>query len=147
MVAEFDWSNDSMPKVSNIMDITADFRYDVNSPVWSADSEKIYFSSIAEGLKGIFVAEQMAEGWAVNRITDADRWNDFGSPFHVTDKDGVLTLYTTWCSMDFPTELVAVRHTEAGNEYIPVTDENGHILSLLSCVMPASLRKRCTFHR
>ena len=34
--------------------------------------------------------------------------------------------------MDFPTELVAVRHSEAGNEYVPVTDENGHILSQLS---------------
>jgi Tol biopolymer transport system component len=43
MIAELDWNNGSMPKVSNIMDITAGFRYDANSPVWSEDSEKIYF--------------------------------------------------------------------------------------------------------
>ena len=34
--------------------------------------------------------------------------------------------------MDFPTELVAIKCTENGNEYIPVTNENGHILSQLA---------------
>ena len=131
MLADIKWTNGALPQVSNIRDITAEFKYDVNSPVWSADSKKIYFSSLTEGLKGIFVAGQQAEGWAVDRITDADKWNDFGSPFYVSEEDGALTLYTTWCSMEFPTELVAVRHTDAGNEYLPLTDENGHILSQL----------------
>ena len=132
LVATLDWSNGTMPGVTDIRDVTAEFKYNAAGPVWSADSEKIYFSSLAEGIQGIFAAVHGAETWLIDRITDEDRWNDFGSPFHIEEEEGAVTLYTTWCSMDFPTELVAVRHSEAGNEYVPVTDENGHILSQLS---------------
>ena len=132
LVATLDWSNGTMPDVTDIRDVTAEFKYNAAGPVWSADSEKIYFSSLAEGIQGIFAAVHGAETWLIDRITDEDRWNDFGSPFHIEEEEGAVTLYTTWCSMDFPTELVAVRHSEAGNEYVPVTDENGHILSQLS---------------
>lgn len=132
LVATLDWSNGTMPEVTDIRDVTSEFKYNAAGPVWSADSENIYFSSLAEGLQGIFVAVHGAETWLIDRITDEDRWNDFGSPFHITEEEGTVTLYTTWCSMDFPTELVAVRHSETGNEYIPVTDENGHILSQLA---------------
>ena len=132
LVATLDWSNGTMPDVTDIRDVTAEFKYNAAGPVWSADSKKIYFSSLAEGIQGIFAAVHGAETWLIDRITDEDRWNDFGSPFHIEEEEGAVTLYTTWCSMDFPTELVAVRHSEAGNEYIPVTDENGHILSQLS---------------
>ena len=132
LVATLDWSNGTMPDVTDIRDVTAEFKYNAAGPVWSADSEKIYFSSLAEGIQGIFAAVHGAETWLIDRITDEERWNDFGSPFHIEEEEGAVTLYTTWCSMDFPTELVAVRHSEAGNEYVPVTDENGHILSQLS---------------
>ena len=132
LVATLDWSNGTMPDVTDIRDVTAEFKYNAAGPVWSADSKKIYFSSLAEGIQGIFAAVHGAETWLIDRITDEERWNDFGSPFHIEEEEGAVTLYTTWCSMDFPTELVAVRHSEAGNEYVPVTDENGHILSQLS---------------
>ena len=132
LVATLDWSNGTMPDVTDIRDVTAEFKYNAAGPVWSADSKKIYFSSLAEGIQGIFAVVHGAETWLIDRITDEDRWNDFGSPFHIEEEEGAVTLYTTWCSMDFPTELVAVRHSEAGNEYVPVTDENGHILSQLS---------------
>ena len=132
LVATLDWSNGTMPDVTDIRDVTAEFKYNAAGPVWSADSKKIYFSSLAEGIQGIFAAVHGAETWLIDRITDEGRWNDFGSPFHIEEEEGAVTLYTTWCSMDFPTELVAVRHSEAGNEYVPVTDENGHILSQLS---------------
>ena len=132
LVATLDWSNGTMPDVTDIRDVTAEFKYNAAGPVWSADSKKIYFSSLAEGIQGIFAVVHGAETWLIDRITDEDRWNDFGSPFHIEEEEGAVTLYTTWCSMDFPTELVAVRHSETGNEYVPVTDENGHILSQLS---------------
>ena len=74
-----------------------------------------------------------AEGWHIRRLTAEDSWYDFGSPFHVVYGDeGEVTLYTTWCSMDFPTELVAVKYSDNGVEYTPVTKENEHILSQLS---------------
>ena len=131
MVAEIGFCTEDMPVAGTPVDITADFKYNASGPVWTADSKGIYFASLAEGLQGIFKAAEDPEGWHIERLTDENSWYDFGSPFHVTEQDGALTLYTTWCSMDFPTELVAVKCSENGVEYTPVTDENGHILSQL----------------
>ena len=123
---------EAMPEVRSIQDITVDFRYNASSPVWGEDSKSIYFASLAEGLQGMFRAYEDAESWEIDRITGEDMWYDFGSPFHVAeDADGNATFYTTWCSMDFPTELVAVR--KAGKEiaYTQITHENDHILNQL----------------
>ena len=116
---------DAMPKVGRIQDVTIDFKYNASSPVWTEDSKGVYFASLAEGLQGIFKAYEEAESWEIERLTAEDAWYDFGSPFHV-GVDG--TLYTTWCSMDFPTELVAVKE----GEYQQITNENGHILDQLA---------------
>ena len=131
MVADMNWEDATMPKAGNIRDITADFKYNAAGPTWSADSESVYFASLAEGLEGIFKAP--AKGGDIERLTAEDSWYDFGSPFHIaTAEDGTETLYTTWCSMDFPTELVAVRTGGEKPEYTPVTQENEHILSQLA---------------
>lgn len=131
IVADVDWSSD-MPSFSNILDITNDFKYNAAGPVWAEDSKSIYFNSLAEGLQGIFEAVCEAEGWEIIRLTEEDRRNDFGSPFHVAEsEDGSRTLYTTWCSLEFPTELVAV-NIGSSVTYTPVTTENDHILSQLA---------------
>lgn len=135
IVAEIKVSEGGMPVASGIQDITVDFKYNVSSPTWSEDSRSIYFASLAEGLQGIYEASKEAESWEICRLTAEDRWNDFGSPFHVAVKeDGSRTLYTTWCSMDFPTELVAVNINaeRTAQTYEQITHENEHILSQLS---------------
>ena len=136
MVAEADWSNldeNGCPKVSEPVDATADFKYNVGGPVWDENCKDIYFASLAEGLQGIFRAESSEAGWQIVRLTDADRWNDFGSPFSVTKTaEGGLEMLSTWCSMDFPTELVSIVTTPEGVEYKSVTTENDHILSQLA---------------
>lgn len=136
MVAEADWSNldeNGCPKVSEPVDATADFKYKVGGPVWDENCKDIYFASLAEGLQGIFRAESSEAGWQIVRLTDADRWNDFGSPFSVTKTaEGGLEMLSTWCSMDFPTELVSIVVGPEGVEYKPVTTENDHILSQLA---------------
>ena len=143
MVANVDWPKDGMPRIWGITDVTGNFKYNVAGPVWSADSKDIWFSSLAEGLQGIFIAKgpqaDLPEGavakpapWEIERITGDDMWYDFGSPFHIAaDDNGVLTLYTTWCSMDFPTEMVAVKLGETA-EYQQITKENEHILTQLT---------------
>ena len=143
----------SMPEIVNIQDITVGFKYNVSSPVWSDDSKSIWFASLAEGIQGMFRAYEEAESWEIERITGEDMWYDFGSPFHVAEaEDGAQTLYTTWCSMDFPTELVAVTigQQEGQNptgmkalkaecpviaktvSYKQITNENEHILNQLA---------------
>ena len=136
MVAEADWNNldeNGCPKTSEPVDATADFKYNVGGPVWDENCKDIYFASLAEGLQGIFRAESSEAGWQIVRLTDADRWNDFGSPFSVTKTaEGGLEMLSTWCSMDFPTELVSIVTTPEGVEYKSVTTENDHILSQLA---------------
>ena len=133
IVAEMTTEEGQMPKAEKIQDITVDFKYNASSPVWADDSKSIWFASLAEGLQGIFRAYEDAESWEIERITGDDLWYDFGSPFYVADSDeGGKTLYTTWCSMDFPTELVAVNINGTGLSCSQITDENGHILGQLA---------------
>ncbi len=125
MIADVDWSKGSLPMVSDIRDLTADFKYNVSGPSWSADSESLYFAALTEGLQAMY---KISLDGSIERLTGED-WYDFGAPFHVSE-DG-NTLYTTWCSMDFPTELVAVRIGKNAG-YEAITLENDHILSQLT---------------
>ena len=143
MMAYIDWEK-SFPRVWGITDVTENFKYNVAGPVWSADSKNIYFNSLTEGLQGMYEAKApefnapinskiKPAPWQIERITGKEMWNDFGSPFHIVEgENGAKTYYTTWCSMDFPTELVAVSVGGEKTEYTPVTSENEHILSQLA---------------
>ena len=113
----------SNPSVENIVDLTAEFAYNAAGPVWAADSKSIYFNSLVEGLQGVFNVIADPET-AFFRLTGPTLWFDFGSPFAIL-QDG--TLLTTYSSMDFPTELVAVND----NSIHQLTFENEHILSQL----------------
>lgn len=152
IVADLNWEAldvNGCPAAENITDVTADFKYNVGGPSWDENGNEIYFASLAEGLQGIFkaVAPKCCEnsgctaadcgtascGWEIERLTDDTLWYDFGSPFYVAKtKDGSLEMLATWCSMDFPTELVSIISNEMGTEYKSVTTENDHILSQLA---------------
>ena len=110
------------PVVTNIRDLTQDFKYNAESPVWSEDSNSIYFAALAEGIQGIF--NVIPDAGELFRLTADNLWFDFGSPFGIL-QDG--TLLTTYQSMDFPTELVAV----SGNAIRQITFENEHLLGQL----------------
>ena len=132
------------PDVTAIREITAGFKYNAAGPVWAADGESLYFSAEAEGVQGIFRGKipgqarndgEMAQNDVarqahqpedlIERMTGENLWFDFNSPFGILE-DG--TLLATYCSMEFPTELVAVK------DGVPtqIGDENGHILSQLT---------------
>lgn len=118
--------------VSHIRDLTAGFDYNAAGPVWSADSKQLYFNALVEGLQAIYRIEVLDvsgthHDLAANavRITPEDAWYDFNSPFAI--RNG--TLLASWCSMQFPNELVAVN--EADGSFRALTDENGPILNQL----------------
>jgi len=111
------------PQVVDIRDLTAGFKYNADGPVWAEDSKSIYFNALAEGLQAIW--NVVVDGETdIFRLTADNLWFDFGSPFAVL-QDG--TLLTTYMSMDFPTEIVAVND----NSITQITFENNHILSKL----------------
>ena len=109
------------PAVTGIRELSANFKYNVDAPVWAADGTSIYFAALAEGIQGIF---NVIPGEEPQRLTSDALWFDFGSPFGVL-QDG--TLLTTYASMDFPTELVAV----TDNSIRQITYENEHLLGQL----------------
>jgi dipeptidyl aminopeptidase/acylaminoacyl peptidase len=137
MVADLEYQEEgegqtANPAVKNIRDITAEFKYNAAGPVWAEDGESIYFNALAEGIQRIYKARVPAGDLtcpvgelSVEPVTSDDLWYDFGSPFGILE-DG--TLLATYCSMEFPTELVAVK------DGVPtrIGDENGHILSQLT---------------
>lgn len=137
MTADISWKNregesgERLPDVSGIRDLTASFKYNAAGPVWDAYSGKIYFNALAEGVQGIFAADLSADG-NIERITDKDLWYDFTSPFHISEQDGTTTLLTSWCSMDFPSELAAVDISPDTVTVRSVTKENAHILDRLA---------------
>lgn len=124
MVASVNTSDADCPEITDIRDLTADFKYNASGPFWDKDSKTIYFSALAEGIQGIFKASDSGE---ITRITADDQWYDFDSPFAVTGKDGNAELLATFCSMDFPTEIVSVSPEDG--TWKQLSNENGHILS------------------
>lgn len=121
-------------KLGERHELTADFKYNAAGPVWAADSKGIYFNALAEGLQGIFLAssDNDFKDSRIDRITSCDWWFDFDSPWAVKDNgNGSLTLLTGYCSMDFPTELVAVNWSPDSVDYKQISTENEHILSQL----------------
>ena len=121
-----------LPEIRNITDLTADFKYNAAGPVWNNDGSAIYFNALAEGLQGIFKTELETSGdrtslKEIRRITGDDQWYDFNSPFAILEDGENTTILASWCSMDFPTELVRVEENDGSCSRI--TDENGHILS------------------
>lgn len=120
--AEAEEGQSANPSFGEPVDLTASFAYNADSPVWAADSKSLYFNALVEGIQGIFSV--VADGASLFRLTSDKLWFDFGTPFGVL-QDG--TLLTTFMSMDFPTELVAVND----NSFRQLSFENQHILDQL----------------
>ena len=123
MVADVNYANDGMPEILNIRDLTADFKYNAAGPVWSPDGKWIYFNALSEGLQALY----KTDGQDIVRITGEDKWYDFNSPFAIVGTEDGTELLASWCSMDFPNELVRIRENDGSCESI--TTENDHILS------------------
>ena len=111
------------PVISNIRELSTSFKYNVEAPLWAEDGKSIYFSALAEGIKGIFNVVPADEP-AIKRLSSESLWFDFASPFGIL-QDG--TILTTFASMDFPTEIVALND----NSIRQISFENEHLLGRL----------------
>ncbi|MBP5374686.1 MAG: S9 family peptidase [Bacteroidales bacterium] len=111
------------PVIDNLVDLTTDFPYNVEAPLWAEDGKSLYFCSLVDGVQALFSVVADMET-AYFRLTSDKLWFDFASPFGVL-QDG--TLLTTYMSMDFPPELAAVND----NAVRQISYENEHILKQL----------------
>ena len=111
----------SNPSIENVRELTANFKYTVDAARWADDSKSLYFAACTEGIGALY---NVIPGSEPERLTADTLWFDIDCPFGVL-QDG--TLLSAYCSMDFPTELVAL----SGNSLRQITFENQHILSQL----------------
>ena len=123
----------SGPKVTSTEELTTNFKYNVSGINWSSDSKEIYFSSLTEGLEAVYKYSLDEKGsWSLTRFTDEGQWNDFGTPFYITKNGDETKLYTTWQSLNFPTELVSIVIKDDSVSYKGITNVNEDIFSQLS---------------
>ena len=101
--------------------LTENFPYNAGGLFWAADSGSLYFSALnSDGVESLYRIAT-ADG-SLERLTGGELWYDFSGIFGVLD-DG--TLLASYCSMDFPAELVAVKDGQP----VQLTHENEAILS------------------
>ncbi len=104
-----------------IRELTTGFKYNVSSPAWAPDSKSIYFSSLVEGLGGIWNID--LEG-SFHQVSPQGEWYDFGAPVVLSDR-----IITTNASMMRPSEIVSV--DLADGSWKQLTTENDDILAQL----------------
>lgn len=107
-------------------ELTTDYKYNVESPSWSADSKKIYFTSLVNAIKGVFVSDLDGN---IKRITGEgkDYWYDFNGV-----KENGNKLIGTIQSMKMSPELVSISLKDGSFERI--THENDEIFAQLDDV-------------
>jgi dipeptidyl aminopeptidase/acylaminoacyl peptidase len=144
LMCDVSWNGGKMD-VSAPVELTSNFKYNAAGITWYENSKGFFFNALTEGLQAIYRADLVGGQWYINRITGADLWYDFDSPFYVREVEGVTELLTSYRSMDFPNELVCVKvkglkegvacmveGCEDCFKVEPITKENEHILSQLA---------------
>lgn len=112
-------------KVDAIRELTAGFIYDAAGIFWTDDSESIYFNYTRKACD--FIAKVNVSGTpAICDVTGADWRYGFSAPFALAGNK----LYTTYQSMEFPSEIACVELGEVP-AISAVTSENKHILDQL----------------
>ncbi len=102
-------------------DLTRNFAYNAESPVWLPDGSGLYFNSCVKALTGIYQINIADE--SLRKITDG--WFDFGSVTIAGDR--LIALYR---SMSQPNEIVSV--DPITGEYTQISKENEHLLKQIS---------------
>ena len=128
MVADVRVDGEAM-EVGDIRWLSESLDADAAGIFWTPDDSEILFNALVGGLQALFRAD--VASCRISRITEEDWWFDFNSPFAYRKVGGVEEIYASYCSLNFPTELVKLTVDASGVSYAQITDENGAILGQL----------------
>src|SRR5574344_230505 len=128
---------------SNVREVTPDFDHDVSSPVWY-NNEIVFSSMVSEGEQALFSTDLKGD---IGRITQADWWYDFASPFAVIVKNDDIHLLASYYCLKFPTELVSIDISGSVTSFKQITHENDHIISQLSDISEQSVHVATVDHK
>lgn len=102
-------------------ELTTNFKYNVESPVWAPDSKSIYFCAEVEGVKEIWNVD--LEG-NLKRITPEHEWVNFGAPTLAGE-----SIITTTTTLMRPSEITSV--SLADGSWKQLSHENDEIIAQL----------------
>ena len=129
MVCDVDLSTPEVPVVSGIRRLAGDFDHDVAGPVWNGPSEIWFNALVDEAVQSLYCVK--LDG-TLTRLTPGDWWYDFNSPWAIKSGENGLEIYTSYASLNFPTELVKVSIPAAGEPvFEAISHENDAIFAQL----------------
>lgn len=103
-------------------ELSKDYGYNVQSPVWMDNSQGLYFTSLVNALQGVFETDLTGN---IRRITSDKVWNDFGG-VAMAANGRLITTYTSMCA---PAEIVSI--DPVSGEFVALTHENDAVLAQL----------------
>lgn len=130
-------TQNGLPIVQSIKELTANFDNDANSLVWHGD--EIYFSSMRPtGTQAILKTDMQGR---ISQLTNKDWAYDFFSPWYIRNaENGAVDIYTTYYCLNFPVELVKVSvNGDASSDFKQISHENEHILKQLDAPTSESI--------
>lgn len=130
-------TQNGLPTVQSIKELTANFDNDANSLVWHGD--EIYFSSMRPtGTQAILKTDMQGR---ISQLTNKDWAYDFFSPWYIRNaENGAVDIYTTYYCLNFPVELVKVSvNGDASSDFKQISHENEHILKQLDAPTSESI--------
>lgn len=130
-------TQNGLPTVQSIKELTANFDNDANSLVWHGD--EIYFSSMRPTSTQAILKTDM-QG-RISQLTNKDWAYDFFSPWYIRNaENGAVDIYTTYYCLNFPVELVKVSvNGDASSDFKQISHENEHILKQLDAPTSESI--------
>lgn len=130
-------TQNGLPTVQEIKELTANFDNDANSLVWHGD--EIYFSSMRPtGTQAILKTDMQGR---ISQLTNKDWAYDFFSPWYIRNaENGAVDIYTTYYCLNFPVELVKISvNGDASSDFKQISHENEHILKQLDAPTSESI--------
>lgn len=103
-------------------ELSAAYKYNVQSPVWKDDSQGLYFTSLVNALQGVFETDLQGN---IRRITSDKAWHDFSGVAKAANGQ----LITTYSSMNAPAEIVSIN--PQNGDFHQLTHENDAVLAQL----------------
>ena len=126
----------------NIRRFASDLDADVSGIFWTSGSE-IIAPAVADAVQGLFAVEIDDEDTCgFTRITPSDWWFGFGTPFF--SKDGSASIYTTYQSNLFPSEIVRVDVSGGKASYTQISSENSDYFASVGTVRQEKVMLECT---
>jgi len=121
-------------------ELTTGFQYDASGIFWLPSSKDIVFPCTVDALGALYKVNIDNPASSLTRLT-SNRWMfSLDTPFAFKQIDGGFKLYSSYNSMDFPTELVCVTIPDEGEPYFAqLTTENRDILSQLGEIKTKSI--------